>query len=48
MLARVYTGHLDVGGEEGEVFEGNSLVGVVADDILHHEMRGEWLTFGIA
>lgn len=39
MLARMYGGHLDVVAEVWKVFEGHSLVFVVPNNILHHELR---------
>ena len=35
----MYRGHLDVVGEEGEIFESHCLVLVVTDDVLHHGHR---------
>ena len=46
MAAGVHAGHLDAVGEEGEVFERYGLVLVVADDVFHHQMRGERLPVG--
>lgn len=46
VFARVDAGHLDVVCEEGEVLERDRLVFVVADNVVHHVLRGEGLPVG--
>lgn len=46
VLAGVDAGHLDVVGEEGEVLEGDRLVLVVADDVVHHAVWRQGLAVG--
>src|SRR5271155_5477405 len=41
MLARVNGGHLDARVDKGKVFQGHGFVFVVADDVLHHKVRGK-------
>ncbi len=41
VAAGMHRGHLDAGVEEGEVLEGDGLVGVVAHDVFHHLRWGQ-------
>lgn len=41
MLARMNRRHLEISVQKGKLFDGNSLVLVVADDVLHHLLVGQ-------
>jgi len=43
MFARVDGSHFDIVAEIREIFEGNSLVFVVSDNVFHHEVGSQRL-----